>query len=258
MKDRIISSVKETTDYSKFKLLNENRLITTKALAKIEKSVAKDGWRNYPITVNEKMEIIEGQHTYMYAKENNLPLRYYIQEGATQKDCQIINSARTGWTMKDYIHSFAASGNTSYKYIEILVDRYSPLIPISSVFNMVFHDHHTIFIRNGELKLPVEKYNEAVSVLTYMEKLAPFINAIGGRKAVTYDALYFVYSLPQIDNERLFQVIKKYCHVMTPSLTKETALSEIEKVYNRNLPQDKRIYLVTEYKKSKGGRHENT
>lgn len=257
MKDRVISSVKETTDYGKFKTLKENREITTKALAKIKKSVERDGWRNYPITVNEKMEIIEGQHTYMYAKENKLPLRYYIQEGANETDCQIMNSARTGWSMKDYIHSYAANGNVSYMYMENLVNRYSPAIPISAIFVVLYKDHRTTKIREGTMECSADDYNEAITILNYMEKFVPYLEIIGGRKTVVLDALSFAYHLPSIDKERLFQVIKRNCYSMIPPASKEVALAEIERVYNKQLGFDNRVYLVTEHKKSLGGKHEN-
>ena len=52
MGEKIVGAVIETTDYDKFKLLEENREITEKALGKIRRSVEKDGWRNYSITVN--------------------------------------------------------------------------------------------------------------------------------------------------------------------------------------------------------------
>lgn len=252
MKDKVISSVKETTDYGKFKLLNENREITQKALAKIERSVKKDGWRNYPITVNEKMEIIEGQHTYFFAKENNLPLRYFIQEGATKVDCQIMNSARTGWTVTDYIHSYAESGNISYKYLEILVNRYSPAIPVSIIVNILYNDHQTTIIREGKCNCTDEQFNEAIKILSYLEKFIPYIKIIKGRKAVLYDGIIFAYHLPNINKERLLEAIKSNCHSITPPATKETSLAEIERVYNRNLGHSKKIYFVTEYKKSKG------
>ena len=87
MKDKIISSVRETKNYGQFKFLEENRELSSKALKRISKSVEKEGWRNYPITVNEKMEIIEGQHTFTYAKEHRLPVRYIVVEGLNKKDC---------------------------------------------------------------------------------------------------------------------------------------------------------------------------
>ncbi len=252
MRDKVISSVKETTDYNKFKFLEENREITDKALTKIKKSVEKDGWRNYPITVNEKMEIIEGQHTYMFAKENNLPLRYYVQEGATKKDCQIINSARTSWKLTDYIHSYAQSGNVSFKFLEILVNRYSPAIPVSAISFILFGDHGTAEIREGKFKCTAEDYNNTSIILNYMEKFIPYIEIIGGRKTVMFDALTFAYHLPNIDKDRLFQSIKKNCHSMTPPASTEIALAEIERVYNRKLNYANRIYIATEYKKRKG------
>lgn len=254
-KDKVVSTVKETTDYNKFKFLKENRLITEKALAKVKKSVERDGWRNYPITVNEKMEIIEGQHTFLYAKENNLPVRYYIQNGANQKDCQILNSTKTKWTVQDYIHSYAQEGNTDYQLLENIVNTYRS-IPVSAILRIVNKslngDHD---LRTGGLNFNGVNYDEMLQKLNYMEKFIPYLNILGGRKTVMFSALSFLYNLPSIDKVRLLEVVRKNCYSMTPPTSIVIALEQLERVYNKNLGVDNRVYILMEYKKhiSKGG-----
>lgn len=251
MKDKIISNVRETTDYSKFKFLEENREVTLKALKRINRSVLKDGWRNYPITVNEKMEIIEGQHTFIYARDNNLPIRYYIQEGATKKDCQIMNSSKTKWTMSDYIHYYSTSGDTNYKYLEILVNRYR-ILPISTVIGIALRGDISQKVSEGLATITEAQYNDANVKLTYIEKLLPAINQIGGRRVSFIDALMKAYEMPNVDKDRLFNTINKNCWSMSPSSNIEESLKEIERVYNRQLPGTSKVYMVTEWKKSRG------
>lgn len=251
MKDKVISSVRETTDYNKFKFLEENREVTKKALTRIRKSVERDGWRNYPITVNEKMEIIEGQHTFLYAKEHGLPIRYFVQEGATKKDCQIMNSARTRWNYADYIHYFSKSGDISYKYIELLIKRFSS-IPVSTVVNQVVKGDMTKHIQSGTAQVTTDMYNEAVVRLAYIEKLMPYITIIGGRRNVFIESLLLVYDMKNIDRERLATVVQKNCYTMSPASNYEQTLGEIERVYNKQLGIASRVYIVTEWKKNKG------
>jgi len=252
MGDKVVGQVRETTNYEKFKILNENRDISEKALGRIKRSVEKDGWRNYSITVNEKYEIIEGQHTYTYAKMNHLPLRYTVQEGLTQKDCQIINSARTSWSMKDYIHYFASLGNQDYINIQNILDRYTS-IPISAIFMAIYRDGNpNKSIKEGLVKCDSQKYKESITILDYIEKLIPYMNVMGGRKTVFLNSLMWVYNMKEVDKDRLYEVIRKNCHSMTPASNTEMALSEIERVYNRQLGKNNRVYLVTEWKKNKG------
>lgn len=251
MKDKIISNVRETTNYSQFKMLEENREITNKALNRINRSVMKDGWRNYPITVNEKMEIIEGQHTFLYAREHELPLRYIVQEGATKKDCQIMNSTKTKWTLNDYVHYFSKSGDLSFKYLELLLNRFKA-IPKSTVLTIAMRGDITDKIKEGTAKCDAKQYNEAVVKLTYIEELLPAINQVGGRRASFIDALMKAYDMEKVDRDRLFKTINRNCWSMSPASNMEQALGEIERIYNRQLGNASKVYMVTEWKKSKG------
>ena len=251
MKDKIISSVRETKNYGQFKFLEENRELSSKALKRISKSVEKEGWRNYPITVNEKMEIIEGQHTFTYAKEHRLPVRYIVVEGLNKKDCQIMNSARTRWKITDYIHYFSKAGDVNYKYIELLVRRFTK-IPVSVVIGSVIKGDITKHIHNGTAVVTPEMYNEANVRLSFIEQLMPYITTIGGRRNVFIEALLLVYDMTGVDRNRLATVIQKNCHTMSPASNYEQTLGEIERVYNRQLGAENRIYMVTEWKKSKG------
>jgi hypothetical protein len=249
--EKIVGAVYETTDYDKFKILKENREITEKALGKIRRSVEKDGWRNYSITVNEKYEIIEGQHTYTYAKLNKLPLRYTIQEGLTEKDCQIMNSARTSWSQRDYIRYHAQQGSQDFIYIQDILNKYKN-IPISAIFMVMYKDSPNQEIKDGSLKCDEKKYRESIIKLDYVARIIPYCNIIGGRKVVFLNSLMFVYGMKGVDKDRLFNVIKKNCHSITPAVNTEMALSELERVYNRQLGASARIYPVTEWKKNKG------
>ena len=174
-----------------------------------------------------------------------------MQEGLTQKDCQIMNSARTSWSQKDYIHYYAVQGNEDFKNIQRIVERYTS-IPISAIFMIMYKDSPNLEIKEGKLKCDNQKYKDSVIVLDYVEKLIPYCNIIGGRKTVFLNSLMFVYNMDLVDRNRLFEVIKKNCHSMTPAVNTEMALSEIERVYNRMLRPSTRIYPVTEWKKSKG------
>lgn len=251
MKDRVVSNVKETQNYNQFKFLEENREVTNKALNRINRSVMKDGWRNYPITVNEKMEIIEGQHTFLYAREHNLPLRYVIQEGATKKDCQIMNSTKTKWTVNDYVHYYSKSGDINFKYLELLLNRYKQ-IPKSTILLIAMRGDITEKVREGKAVVTNEQYNEAVIKLDFIENLLPAINQVGGRRASFIDALMEAYDMEGVDRDRLFNTINRNCWSMSPSSNKEESLKEIERVYNKQLGNSNKIYMVTEWKKSKG------
>lgn len=59
--DKKTTNVYETTNYSKFKKMLDNREVSPNRVQKIVKSIDQVGYVMSPIIVNEKMEVIDGQ-----------------------------------------------------------------------------------------------------------------------------------------------------------------------------------------------------
>ena len=67
----------KTTDYSIFKKINGNRGISHSHVTKLTAAIARRNLLQlFPIIVNEKMEIVDGQHRLWAAKRLKLPIYY--------------------------------------------------------------------------------------------------------------------------------------------------------------------------------------
>ena len=73
---KLIRKIFKTYDYSLFKKLKGNRDIVESSLKGITKSMEEDGYSHNLVQVNEKMEIVDGQHPpifrYVLAKKINI------------------------------------------------------------------------------------------------------------------------------------------------------------------------------------------
>lgn len=114
MDNTIVGYIYETKDYDLFKFIIGNREISKKLL-KMKKYMNTTDENEYgfcaPLIVNEKYEIIDGQHRFELCKKNNQPIRYIIIENSdleTVKKCNAINNA---WSQVDMLNSLAASGD---------------------------------------------------------------------------------------------------------------------------------------------------
>ena len=102
-----------TTDYSIFKLLPANRNINKAHAKKLARTLTTNPKLSYlsPITVNEKMEVIDGQHRLEAHKllgeqGTTYPLYFIVREGFSITEAQAINSGTKAWQPKDYAKAY--------------------------------------------------------------------------------------------------------------------------------------------------------
>ena len=107
------NQVQTTTDYSKFKTLIGNRKPNELHIKRLTTSF-KERYLFSPILVNEKMQIIDGQHRFLSAKELNLPINYLVVEGYGLEEVQILNTNSANWKKEDYLKAYCDLGIEPY------------------------------------------------------------------------------------------------------------------------------------------------
>ncbi len=252
MENKEIGKVYETKDYDRFVVYDWNREIQKTTLNKIHKSVVEHGWRVEPIIVNETYGIIDGQHRYTYAKEHDLPVYYIVVNGLTKEDCQIMNSVRTSWSQSDYIRFYAVQGNQNYSNLMLLDSIYNDFnlgIIIYAINGMSAGGGSTKKISEGNFICTKEQYYNAVEQLDYLNTIFKYIKQIKGRKTQLCQAIMFCLDVKGIDRDRLARKISENCNTINPPVDMETALQELERVYNYKLQKNAQLYFVTEWKK---------
>tara|TARA_R110000868_G_scaffold50875_2_gene161957 strand:- start:4326 stop:5039 length:714 start_codon:yes stop_codon:yes gene_type:complete len=111
MKDS--KQVYTTTQYSLFKSISGNRTKNLIHLNRLKKSMSE----NYLFTiiiVNEKNEIIDGQHRFDVIKELKLPLHYIICNGYGLNEVHLLNQNSKIWTTADYLEGYSNMGYSDY------------------------------------------------------------------------------------------------------------------------------------------------
>ena len=137
---KVIGEVKETYEYDLFSFLDGNRPVNSSNYKKLKASMTEK-LLMCPIIVNEKYEIIDGQHRYSASKELGLPIRYIVVEGYDLKDVKRYNVVSKNWKLTDFLNMHASEGKYSYVAFEYFLE--SNNIPISiaiKIFTtMCFH-----------------------------------------------------------------------------------------------------------------------
>jgi hypothetical protein len=115
MKKRLIRKIFTTSNYSIFKDLKGNRIVNDHNLKGIIKSVEEDGWTYDLVQVNEKMQVTDGKHRVKVCALKNLPVDYYMVEGANIDDTTVMNTHRKSWSFDDWLHRYVSHNYEEYK-----------------------------------------------------------------------------------------------------------------------------------------------
>lgn len=251
--EKEIGKIYETKNYNKFIKKEWNRDINQNNINKIDKSVKENGWLITPIIVNENYEIIEGQHRYYYAKQNNLPIYYMVIPGLNDTDCQIMNSIRTSWLTADYIKYHAIKGNVSYARLMSLNDVYKSINLTTIVYALIGSHSEGGYNKNiieGKFECTEEEYYKATEMLDYLNTLIDEIKKIKGKKVSICNAIIFCYKNNLVDMARLKKQILNFSNSINGIVDMESALQELERIYNYGIKKKENIvYISTEWKK---------
>jgi hypothetical protein len=109
----VANQVHTTTDYFLFKPILGNRTKNLLHLKRLKESIA-DNYLFTVIIVNERYEIIDGQHRFDAIKELGLPLHYIICKGYGIREVQLLNANSKNWNAEDYIDGYCDMGFQNY------------------------------------------------------------------------------------------------------------------------------------------------
>lgn len=122
--ERVI--VSGTMDYDTFHFIRGNRVIRPGHVSRLVASISEINllpWN--PITVNEDLQILDGQHRLLAAKKLGLPIYYIVMPFGGLREVQMYNTNKSNWTMEDFLESHITQGNSEYKYLKEFAIKYN-------------------------------------------------------------------------------------------------------------------------------------
>jgi len=117
-----VNVVYKTNNLSIFKMTAGNRIPNPQHIKRLQSSIKQYGMLCNPILVNEKMEIIDGQHRLLASKEVGSEIYFIILQGYSLNEVHTLNLNQKNWTKHDFMDGYASMGVNSYielkKFIE--------------------------------------------------------------------------------------------------------------------------------------------
>lgn len=222
------NQVQTTTDYSRFKAIEGNRTLNALHKNRLKKSM-EENYLFTVIIVNEKYEIIDGQHRFNCIKELDLPLHYIVCEGYGINEVHILNENSKTWNMDDYLAGYCSLGYDDYQIYKDFKEKYRfnhnvCMALLSKVHNKKYFKP---FAR-GEFV--VDNYKKAVENAEKIMKISPFYSGFNRREFVC--TMISLLKNKKFDFDHFLQKVKLQPTALTDCTTQESYKLLIEDIYN--------------------------
>lgn len=196
------NQVHTTTDYFLFKSIDGNRNKNLLHLNRLKKSMSE----NYLFTiiiVNEKYEIIDGQHRFDVIKDLKLPLNYIICEGYGLNEVHILNQISKTWNADDYLQGYVNLGYEDYiKYAEFKEKYELGHNETQSILSGLHHKGEMNVFYSGQFK--IKSLNEAEKIIEKILMVEPYYAGVRRRTFI-----YAMISLFKNNNFEFTEFLQK-------------------------------------------------
>lgn len=242
-----------TANYELFGRIIGNRPINKNHVEELIASIEQNGWLHQPITVNEKFEIIDGQHRFEALRALRLPIEYTVVDSGSIKTCQVLNANQRNWTVENYIDSFADNGNDNYAWISRQIKLYRKLgstVVINVCIGKRTYDGGANDRRIKDGTLVIDKHGrfKREDELFFMSQLTEVVKSLKGHSRIFWGAIDYMYNFEGVDRTRLNEVMQQNKYKLITCGTVIEDIKQIEDLYNKGLPSKRRIYPSYKYK----------
>lgn len=231
--------IQSTTAYSIFSLVASNREINLAHVRNIVESIkVKNLLSVNPITVNDKNEVLDGQHRLQAAKELGLPIFYIVSDGLNQVDISRLNTNKKNWTAGDYLNFWCAEGKDAYKKISKFINTHNH-IALTSALKMLSPSYRRggEEFKEGEFK--IESMENAEKTAAQLDELLQF-----GKHVFSSVFIHFYCKLAlneHYDFEKMVYQIQKAPRSFVPCANEKQYIELFEEIYNRDVKSQNRV-----------------
>ena len=247
---KVVGYIYEESDYSVFKKLEDNRILSSTRVKNLIESISKRNLMN-PILVNSNMEILDGQGRFEAKKRLKLPIWYVIQEDGDIDDCILLNQFNKPWSVEDFVNTFANQGNENYiRLREVWSSTKAPISLICRLCNRSKQDR-TDVIKAGILKFTD---NDAETVKRCLAKANDISRALCFDRRHNnnfFVAVKVVIETEGYNHEEMLTKCEQGRTTFVQTGDLESQLKEFTRIYNRNRKANTRLYFE-DYMRNRG------
>ena len=236
-----INQVMMTNDYNMFKYIDGNRDVNKLHLKRLRESIAEK-YITVPIIINEKNQIIDGQHRFQSARDLNKPVYYIKIDGLDLQDVQRLNTNTKNWTADAYLDGYCRLGLPDYiKYREYKNKYGFGHNEVSALLlnNTRYHGGRNLDFKNGTFK--INDYNLAVKNAEKIHMVSKFYDGFQ-RRAFVY-AMLDLFKNPDYNHAEFLNKLSYQSVKLVDCTDVQQYLILIEEIYNYKRSRQNKVYF---------------
>lgn len=230
------SQILFTTNYGMFKALLGNRDLSSRHVDELVESFQEE-YLFSPIIVNEKFQVIDGQHRLEACKKLGLPVYYIVVQGYGMKEIQRFNQNTNNWMNKDFLKSYCDKKVEPYIEMRKFMECY-PSFGMKTTLVLMNLNKNTGQVKNyltlskefenGRLHIVNLKhtYEIAKKLMEYQE----FFDAFNQHKFIV--ALIALFKNPNFLHEEFIKKLRIQPGALQRCANGEQYRSLVEDIYN--------------------------
>jgi len=227
--------IKKTKDYDLFTFRDDNReKIDQNHITKLMESIkSRNLLELRPIVVNDKMEVIDGQHRLMAARNLGVDIFYQQEEKLEATDIIKMNISKS-WGINDYLNFYCHHGYEEYIKLRNFMKKNN--INLKVAMSIALGQVHVGFneFRSGDFKFNDESLDVDLDIcwdtINYIKKMngqSPYTTS--GR---FWKALIKLINHPNFDITKWRNNMQKMISHFTPKARLEDYCAVFQHVYN--------------------------
>ncbi len=231
------NQIESTKDYSIFQEIASNREVNRLHVKRLMESIEEKNLLHlFPISVNGKMEVIDGQHRLAAAKKLKIAIYYMVDDSITKQDISIMNRIKKNWTLMDYINYYTIEKRTEYQKLSRILSKYSE-IGASTILSLLSDQgkRRTDEIKEGTWGMEQEEH--AIKVLDILFSFKDRYSFYTDRSLVF--ALNIAIKSGQYDHAHFLQKLELQPRSFVKCVDTKQYLQMIEEIYNYHSSKNK-------------------
>ena len=223
--------VQETKDYKLFRDVSSNRDVDRLHVNKLVNSIReKNMLSTNPIIVNEKMEVLDGQHRLEAAKRLKIPIFYIVSNAISHDDISRLNSNKKNWTLMDYINYYTVKGVKEFKDLSKLINEF-PDLPVTFLVAIMSGDgtKQRKSILTGRLN--AEGLPQAREKISYITDFAQYFEHSTNSRFL--EAMLFICNTGLYDHKTMIGKLQRNPGALVPCANMKQYIRLLQDIYNK-------------------------
>lgn len=226
-------TVYTTKEYGNLKLIKGNRPIVQKHVNELVNSMQEEDLHHLdPITVNNKMEIIDGQHRFMARTILERPVFYMkVEADVGLPEIQRLNTGTRNWNFYDILHSQCALANKDYILLKQVMETYK--LPLSVTMIMLDPSNNRGKGSHRDFKAglyKVKELNQGTARIKMLKEIGQYYAAWKRRYFAL--AMRTIFSNEQYDHKRMMEKLEYLSRKVVHCPDTVTYIKMMEDIYN--------------------------